>query len=287
MPLIITSLKGGLGNQLFQYACGQALARRWAVPLKLDISAYADGASRIYALEPYNLPVDLLDTRRALQLLQTPGALGCIGAWLTGQRAPRTISEAHFHYDPRPSEVPPPLLLDGYWQSERYFLNTRPVLSTELTIVLTGANATLSKEMRERNSVAVHVRRGDYLSNSSANLFHGVCEPEYYRRAAHAIEQQVGPVHYYLFSDDIEWAAQNLDFLRPAIVVNLNSPTEAHLDLELMRRCKHHIIANSTFSWWGAWLSDTTNKIVIAPSRWFLDASIDTRDLVPASWQRI
>lgn len=286
MSTIVSRLQGGLGNQLFQYAFGRELAIRWNVPLLLDIRGYTIGASRDYALGPYNLSAGLVSTR-PMQLFQKTGILGRVWDRFAGRKAPRRVNEAYFQYDSGTLIAQPPLILDGYWQSERYFLSIRPELLKQLTVGLTGENATLAHEIQEKNSVAVHVRRGDYLSNPAASTFHGVCDPEYYRRAANEIEQQVAPAHYYFFGDDPEWAKENLDFLRPATIVNLNSSKEAHLDLELMRRCKHHIIANSTFSWWGAWLSDAENKIVISPSCWFLDETIDTRDLIPASWIRL
>jgi hypothetical protein len=241
---------------------------------------------RRYSLEPYALEAEVLSAEEVCKVMNTRG-LGSKLLQILGRQNPRKYQEQNFHFDAVLLEQKPPLYLDGYWQSERYFLQIRTELQAELTIDLSGANASLASAISQENAVAVHVRRGDYLSSMAASKFHGTCPSTYYRQAAEVIEQKVGPVHYYLFGDDPEWTKDNLFFLQPATIVTHNSAAEAHLDLELMRRCNHHIIANSTLSWWGAWLSDAESKTVIAPSRWFLDTSVDTRDLIPASWHRL
>lgn len=284
--VIIARLNGGLGNQLFQYACGRALADHWNVPLKLDTSAYFAGGARSYALGPYALKAEVLNASAVHRLMEPR----CLGRWmdrLAGRIRPCCYQEPSFHFDHTLVDLEPPLLLDGYWQSERYFRPLRFQLQSELSLSLEGPNATMAAAIATTNSVAVHVRRGDYLSNPAASVCHGTCPPDYYRHAAEIIEHSAGPVHYYLFGDDPAWARKALDFLSPATIVDINAPQGAHFDLELMRRCRHHIIANSTLSWWGAWLADAGDKIVITPKRWFLDSAKDTRDLIPSSWHRI
>ena len=150
-----------------------------------------------------------------------------------------------------------------------------------------GLNAELASEIQATVSVGVHIRRGDYVANPIANQFHGVCSLEYYLAAIAKLKEEIGAPRFFVFSDDIGWARQNLRLPDPTTFVDHNGEAHDYEDLRLMSLCKHHIIANSSFSWWGAWLSNNPDKIVIAPERWFRDPSMDPRDLVPEGWHRL
>ena len=137
------------------------------------------------------------------------------------------------------------------------------------------------------NAVSVHVRRGDYISNPKTNLLNGECTIEYYERAAKFIEARFDSPHYFIFSDDPDWAVDNIHLNGQTTVVRHNKPEQAHEDLYLMKHCKHHIIANSSFSWWGAWLCENKNKIVVTPKKWVQQKDIDTSDVIPEQWIKL
>ena len=135
-----------------------------------------------------------------------------------------------------------------------------------------------------RTPVSVHVRRGDYVTNPHAARYHGMPGVDYYERALSEISAAEPDAHFFVFSDDPSWVRDNLTFGQRLTVVDPGRDAE---DLILLSRCHHHIVSNSSFSWWGAWLSTATGKHVIAPARWYADASADSSDLVPASWTRL
>ena len=134
------------------------------------------------------------------------------------------------------------------------------------------------------NSISLHVRRADYVTNPQANQFHGVSSMEYYNKAIHKIKSIISEPHFFIFSDDITWAKQNMIIDCPTTFVSHNGPDKNYDDLRLMSFCKHHIIANSSFSWWGAWLAMNKNKVVIAPTRWFNSPDRNTKDVIPENW---
>ena len=286
--MVIVRLIGGLGNQMFQYALGRALALRHGVPVKLDIGGFEQYKvhgyclNRLRIVEQYARP----DEVRAIKL---PGALPRILNRLFGLAPNGWVREAAFHFDPTVMVLRPPLYLEGYWQSEKYFAAVRDVIRGEFTIrdSLNSQNRAVEERISNCNSVALHVRRGDYVSNPRTNAVHGVCGVEYYQRAAQLIGERIPRPEFFIFSDDPEWAKANLRLSFPSTVVNLNDASRSHWDLHLMSRCRHQIIANSSFSWWAAWLNGEASKIVIAPRRWFKQSDANTADLIPAGWLRV
>jgi hypothetical protein len=177
-----------------------------------------------------------------------------------------------------------PLYMMGYWQSERYFLEQQKSIREDFRFrqAFAGFNAALAAEMSSSPSVSVHLRRGDYLSDQIMD----VCSLDYYRAAAKYIEESIGRPTYYVFSDDTDWVRSHVDFLPGATFIDHNKGLDSHKDMQLMSRCKHHIIANSSFSWWGAWLNPSPHKIVVAPSTWFRHGRDDS-DHVPSQWIRL
>ena len=197
--------------------------------------------------------------------------------------------ERHFHFDPEVASLPDGVCLEGYWQSERYFAQVADRVRHDLTLEKppAGRDAELLAEIAAGNAVSLHVRRGDYVTDPAASATHGVCPLDYYRRAIAFIAERVADPVFFLFSDDPEWTRANLDLGGAATLVDHNGPDRGHEDLRLMSHCDHHIIANSSFSWWGAWLDPRPQKMVVAPRQWFRDASKDTSDLIPESWVQL
>ena len=289
--MIVTQLLGGLGNQLFQYAMGRALALRHGVELRLDTSHFGDYRLRNYVLGRFDIHAAELsvDERVALGLAAKHSTrFGTMIRRLIGRPSMPVVRERGFEFDPSAANAAAHCYLQGYWQSPKYFKFVDSVIRKDLRVStdLCGRNADLAEQIGARLAVSVHVRRGDYAANPQTNQYHGTCPPDYYRTAEELLRSRVGAFQLFLFSDDPAWARANLRFSSPVVVVDHNGPEDGHEDLRLMTMCRHHIIANSTFSWWGAWLCGHAEKIVVAPRNWFREARHSTADLIPEDWIR-
>ncbi|WP_114639650.1 alpha-1,2-fucosyltransferase [Polynucleobacter necessarius] len=285
--MIITKINGGLGNQFFQYAAGRALAHHHKTELVLDLSDLhkipLGNTRRIFELDKYPIVARVASAQEELQFRFYHGRVLRRLPFL-----PRPWfykRELHFQYDPQFFDVPNNVYLDGYWQSYLYFDKIGDLIRTELKPLIRPGeiNQELMDAMRSQNSVALHIRRGDYLTNPKAAVHHGVCSLDYYQKAIERILLQVSNPHFYIFSDDIDWAGANLTISAPVHLVGHNVGDQSFQDLRLISNCKHQIIANSSFSWWGAWLNPNPQKIVIGPKNWFL-VKKDTRTLFPPAW---
>lgn len=287
--MIVTRLDGGLGNQMFQYAAGLRLAVARKTELKLDLTPLGHSPNRDFALRAFRIravpamPRDVLRLRRR----RTPGDL-----WrkLRGQPARRHVVEAHFQFDPRVLELGDDIYLEGYWQSERYFADAADEVRHDLTLhhPPTGENRAIAEEIAgDVAPVSVHLRRGDYVTSPSASRIHGTCDPYYYHRALETIRRIATAGTVFVFSDDPTWAAENFRIDAPQRFVGHNGPETGWEDLRLMSLCHHHVIANSTFSWWGAWLCRRPDRVVVAPERWFRDSTDRDDDLIPGGWIRV
>ena len=302
-PSVVTCLFGGLGNQMFQYAAGRSLAMRTGSRLVLDASSFAlANVRRPYALEGYALAAE---TRfdgyrypprqsavqfpapkrpawieRAMQL--TRATFGSIGRVPDDDRF-TLFTERNFDYDQRFRDCGPQTYLVGYWQSERYFADIADLVRRELTYLPApdAANARWLARMRGANSVCVHVRRGDYLLPAHFQ-HHGLCSADYYRRAIALVRERVTSPQFFIFSDDWPWCRDHLAD-DDMVVVDANKPDAGQDELRLMAACRHHVIANSSLSWWGAWLATSDGQLVVAPTPWFTHRP-ETPDLLPAGW---
>jgi hypothetical protein len=294
--MIITELNGGLGNQMFQYAAGRALAAKLGVPLKLDISYCQMSTLRDYELDHFAIPSQIA-TKEEISHFRFPGRSLAISMaikmpleFVKPYYKRRIFREQHFHYDPFIQMCGDDTYLEGYWQSEKYFKAIEQLIRSEFVPVTEpdSLNKKLIDQIRTCDSVSLHVRRGDYVSNPTTNAYHVTCScGDYYPKAIQIIEEHVKNPHFFIFSDDPAWVRKNMDTGHPTTIVDLNGPDQDYEDMRLMCLCHHHIIANSSFSWWGAWLSITPQKIVIAPEKWFNRSDINTQDLIPESWIRI
>jgi hypothetical protein len=300
--VITVSLIGGLGNQMFQYAAGKALAERHGVPLALDISGF-----RNYALRPFLL--DRLLVPEAIASVQAEPAerreesftrakwKARIDRLLGKARLPKLASspneyrEPHFHYDPAFEMLGPKVSLFGYFQSERYFNSIAESLRDWLSPrepLGEAAAVALKRIETSRLPVSVHVRRGDYLKPGTHEV-HGILGETFYRQAFDRLEGMIGrDAEIFIFSDDPAAAEQVLGFIPGSRLNHVRGdPERPWEDMALMARCRHHVIANSSFSWWGAWLDPSPDKIVVAPRAWFAATELNKRntgDLYPAGW---
>lgn len=295
--MVVVRLLGGLGNQMFQYAAGQAVALRHQAPLLLDLTGFEQYDLRRFELHEFAISARPARDEELVPFRSTPPTRKSSLSLRILDRfrlfKPSSIlREATFTYDSRIEKVTLPVCLDGYWQSEKYFSDIAPVIRREFTLKseVDIANLGVQRQIQAagNRSVSLHVRRGDYVSNPHTSQYHGVCTLEYYRLAVERIARQVLHPHFFVFSDDHEWVRENLHFPDYTMTqVQVNDPDHGIFDLTLMKSCAHQIIANSSFSWWGAWLNPSNEKIVIAPAQWFARAGNDTRDLLPASWIRL
>lgn len=287
---VIARIEGGLGNQLFQYAAARSLADRLGCDLALDLRGLAENGDRPYQLDLYKTRCTIADD----------SLLNVLPSWRSSRRGRMRSRIAHclpglyaypvfwpkdFSYDPRFERIRRPIYMVGYWQTERYFARNRSRLLQDIQLCspIDADHPTLDR-IRTTNSVALHIRRGDYVSNPAAANYHGICDMAYYTEALADLVTREPEVELFVFSDEPDWARTNLGLSVPMYIVDSHAPDQGHLDLELMRHCRHHIIANSSFSWWGAWLCESSGQRVYAPKQWFRDVGIDTSDLIPANW---
>jgi Glycosyl transferase family 11. len=292
--MIITKIHGGLGNQLFQYAVGRQLAENQRSDLKLDLSHYKNpskGTSpRTFKLDVFRIKANIVSPGDEDNVLGFPylrplkrrlKKMGLdVFRW-------NYLRETTFGFHPQILSFQKQAVLDGYWQSERYFPTIRSLLLDELVLkdkFVSNRFLSLKQEISAVESVAVHIRRGDYVHKKNVNQEFGVCSLEYYKKAIQLIKTSKQKPVFYIFSDDLAWCRENLP---DADSLHFVSGFKDYQDLMLISSCCHQIVANSSFSWWGAWLNPNSHKIVIAPKTWFASPELDTTDIVPETWLRL
>ncbi|MFN4003720.1 MAG: alpha-1,2-fucosyltransferase [Hylemonella sp.] len=287
---VIARIEGGLGNQLFQYAAARSLADRLGCDLALDLRGLAQNGDRPFQLDLYRIRATVADAQLLSGLPDWRSSRWGRMRSALAQKVPILYDypvfwSKSFAFDTRFERIKRPVFLVGYWQSERYFDWNRLRILRDIQLVtpMSPENPTL-QAILGRRSVALHIRRGDYVTNPAASRFHGLCDINYYYEAVRALHQRFSDIEVFVFSDEPAWAKAHLSLDVPTYYVESNP---GHIDLELMRHCQHHVIANSSFSWWGAWLSESAGQVVYAPRRWFADSTVDTSDVVPGRWMRL
>lgn len=287
---VIVRIEGGLGNQLFQYAAARSLADRLGCDLALDLRGLAQIGERPFQLELYRTRATVADAQLLADLPEWRSSRwGRIRSGLA-QSVPALYDypvfwPRSFAFDPRFERIRRPVYLVGYWQSEKYFAWNRVRLLKDIQLITPESPTTpMLKEICSSRSVGLHIRRGDYVTNAAAAQFHGLCDMAYYQASVQALQQQFADIQVFVFSDEPAWARAHLRLGVPTHYVVSNP---GHIDLELMRHCRHHVVANSSFSWWGAWLCESAGQVVHAPRCWFADPATDTSDVVPARWLQL
>lgn len=288
--MIVVQLTGGLGNQMFQYAAGRRLALSQDLPLKIDTAALAREPDRAFGLGAFQLEV-LHATSREIRSLRPDRGLRRFMRRITRTpiRNGAVVTEKHFHFDRSLLDHRGEAYLTGYWQSEKYFADIADTIRGDFALreEPSARFEQLREEIAGVCAVALHVRRGDYVHHPQIRKSHGALPLAYYREAVDTLSRGVDSPHFFVFSDEPEWTAAHLQLDAPHTHVT-GAPADApHEDLHLMAHCAHHILSNSTFGWWGAWLRPTPGQVVIAPRRWFARPGFDTGDLIPERWRRI
>jgi hypothetical protein len=277
--MVIVRLMGGLGNQMFQYAAARANSLRTGAELKVDLTWFQDEGARVtprreYALEPFGLS----------PVIASPAELRRTLRRRIVRRRPRILVDVELRFDPRVLTADDVRLI-GYWQSERYFADRAAEIRRDFELPTPAGD--LARAIARGESVSLHVRRGDYATDPKVETELGVLPAEYYEQAVARMSEALAEPEFFVFSNDPDWCAANLRIDAPHTFVRPEQGARAHDDLRLMSLCRHHVVANSSFSWWGAWLGETPSTMVIAPRRWFLTSRFDTADLVPERWLRI
>jgi len=302
--MIIVRLIGGLGNQMFQYATARRLAEKHSTIVKLDVSEFETYKLHRYSLHCFHISENLATRNEVKHILGSASLFlmadsnsklrssirkGFKKLSLDKVWSNRILVEKSVEFNSQILNAPNNILLDGYWQSEKYFLDIKDILYREFYIKYRQAdeNQRLANSIQSTNSVSLHVRRGDYVKDIKANQVHGTCTEEYYSKSIAYISNYINDLHFFVFSDEPNWARNNLKIGHPFTIVDCNDASRNYEDLRLMSMCKHNITANSSFSWWGAWLNSNPGKIVCAPKSWFSTPAYSCTDLVPQSWVRL
>ncbi|WP_164660829.1 alpha-1,2-fucosyltransferase [Tropicibacter sp. Alg240-R139] len=279
--MIITRLHGRLGNQMFQYAAAAGLAARVGTQVALDArGAIARGEGVLTRV--FDLP--LVEPKPQPPLKSD--SLLRYGLWRAFGNSPKFRREQGLGYNPQFEDWADSTYLHGYWQSERYFSLIADHIRRAFTFPAFSntQNAEMAARIGETQAISLHVRRGDYVSLNA----HVLCDQSYYEAAlARVLESVEGTPTVFVFSDDPQWAKDNLPLPVEKVVVDFNGPDTDFEDMRLMSLSQHNIIGNSSFSWWGAWLNQTPGKQVAGPSKWFGDPNLSNPDILPSGWHRI
>ncbi|HEX9650252.1 MAG TPA: alpha-1,2-fucosyltransferase [Cyclobacteriaceae bacterium] len=295
--MIIQRLRGGLGNQLFQYAAGKALAEIHDTSYKLDLYYYKKHPYRTFDLENFNIPIEIATRKEVHSFTGQNPVARFLNKYENYFHCPKVFVQPHYHYYNHFLKLPNNLYLSGYWQSEKYFIRIRDKVLNWFTLKhpLDKRNTDLIEKMKTNQSISVHVRLGDY-THKNYNEFFGEMDSSYFSKAIQIMLDKVKDPAFYIFSEDLQWCKERLNLPETSVFISHNKGRESYKDLILMSACKNNIIANSTFSWWGAWLNPNKDKVVIAPAKWFQQdymtkrtPSFPTRlyinsDLYPDDW---
>lgn len=299
--MIVSRIDGGLGNQLFQYAYGFFLARKHRCGFWLDSRTFDCQPTHGYLLDQFRIEAaeadeEILDRLpRRYRPRKSPD--GKLEGWkwllsLFSQGKLRRHKEAPFGFHPRHLNVSGMRYLVGYWQSEQFFPGLRDELLAQFSLrnPLNIASQQVLAQIQTSNSLAVHVRRGDYVTNPAAAKIYFQLGPEYYRWAINdwALRQTDAErkPEIFVFSNDFTWCREHLVFPWKTSFVDHNQANAAHEDLVLMSAAQCCVISNSTFSWWAAWLNQRNGHAVYAPDNWFQPGGLDGSNIVPHDWRR-
>jgi len=292
--MIVVNLMGGLGNQMFQYALGRKLSLLHKTELFVDCT-FLNTHNPLHIKRDYELDIfktsPQIATEKELKKfnsIQQHPITRRIYNSLPGLFSNHLVTEKTHAFEPAILSTPDNSWVNGFWQSEKYFSDIASTIRSdfEFKTPLTGLNKTLAEQISSCQSLAIHIRRGDYIKPEILS-YHGICPENYYYDAVEIIKKKAPVQELFIFSDDITWVNEHLKFNLPCTTISHNTGKNSFEDMRLMSLCKHNIIANSSFSWWGAWLNSNVDKIVVAPNNWIADKNTDTKDVIPENWIRL
>ena len=291
--MIIVKLQGGLGNQLFQWAFGLSRSIKSDVPLKFDVSSYKNDQLRKLEIQSIISDVKIASEHDISQVKGEKNLVSILLRKIKTGLLPyykrRIICEPNFTFDENISKGNfTDNYFDGYWPNEKYFSSNRELILNKINFGLNKSKefstykALISKK---EYSVSIHVRRGDFVNNPVTLEVHGICDIEYYQRSVKLMENEFDSCHFFVFSNGMDWCKANFKFIKNVTFVD--QTTSVFEDLELMSLAKGQIIANSSLSWWSAWLNNNPYKKIIAPVKWLKKHKFDSDQIVPTDWIRL
>ena len=288
--MIIVQLKGGLGNQMFQYAFGRSLSLRNNTSLFLDVSELnkktTEHTMREYELNNFNIQATISTTLFTSYTRSVYKLIAVMVNIFLKKKIVQRVKEKQFHYCPKQALISDNSILIGYWNSPKYFDGFSDILRKDFSFNFIPNDKTkdLVEKIKSENAVSLHIRRGDYVTNLNANAYHGICDKAYYDKAIDTVLEKNKNAVFFIFTDDPIWVSQNFNVAAKSVIASSSDNLDGLQDMYLMTQCKHAIIANSTYSWWAAWLMSNPDKMVIAPLKWHNNISINITDLFPDTW---
>ena len=285
--MIYVRIRGGLGNQLFQYSAARSLADRLNVNLGLDTREYNAGSPFEMGLKHFNIRAEF--NPKGLIKHRKNGFSKYILDIALGNHK-NVYKETNLSFNNLFHSLPNKTYLKGYWQSEKYFENNQKNIFKDLQLIAPQSKKNIKtlENISKTNSVSLHIRRGDYVTNSAYNMKHGTCSLDYYKKSVDYLSKYLNKnFTIFAFSDDPEWVFKNLKLPMDIQFIEHNSSKKNYEDLRLMSQCNHNIIANSSFSWWGAWLNKSPKRTIISPKEWYIDKNIKNMDIIPNNWIKI
>lgn len=273
------SIVGGLGNQLFQYATAYSISKKLNYKLVIDVSSYEKYDIHPLRLDNLSCEAEFFYKKNIFEKIIYSPRLNKINPFI--------YTENCLSYNKAVFNVRDNTRLYGFFQSEKYFKCYRDDLLKQFkpdSDTLRKYDK-LIKSIKRDSSLSIHIRRGDYVTNSSALKVHGLCNHDYFNSAVSYINGIKNIKYIYIFSDDIVWCKENISFDGEIKFMEEKNPPE--IDMYLMSLCENNIISNSTFSWWGAWLNKNSNKVVIAPKDWFKTSNLNSIDIIPNDWIKL
>ena len=284
--MVIIKLMGGLGNQMFQFALYKALLAQ-GKEVKLDRAKFTHIDEKRKCFLDYGcfeLKYELCTKAEARNYVLGTGMAARVLMRLLGDKRTHFYEKNEYEYDPNAMQLTKGYL-DGFWQTWKYFKDIEPEIKRTYQFIddLTGRDKLFEEQISGTNSVAIHVRRGDYAKHQ--DIYGNICTEDYYQRAIELINEMVNMPVFYFFSNDMEWTKKVFGEKRNYIYVEGNSEERGYVDMQLMTECRHQIIANSSFSWWAAYLNDNPDKKVICPDKWV--NTKETSDVYCEGWIKI
>jgi hypothetical protein len=290
--MIIIKLQGGLGNQMFQYAFATIVAKKNNTVVYLDKNFFSLIEKRA-GFTPRSFELDIFNNK---YFEATQSQVTSFFSLSFLEKIKRKLkfnyhkiyNETIFGFNQSALNIKAPVYLNGYFQSSKYFIGYERLIK-DLFLFPINELDTLNKELllkiKKANTISVHIRRGDYIEDKVTHQFHGCCSLEYYLKAITLLMDRYKNFTLVFFSDDSNWVKEQFEnFPYPKLFIDNNSAENSWVDMLLMSSCKHNIIANSSFSWWAAWLNENLDKTVVAPKKWFETKDLDTKTLLPKEW---
>ncbi len=293
--MLILKLQGGLGNQMFQYAFASILAKKNGATIKIDKSFF-DLTEKTQGHTPRDFELDIFNesflqaSPSDIRLFHKLSTINKVKREL-GLNFPKVYLEPSLSFHPKCLSIKTPVYIKGYFQSYKYLLGQENFIKKLFSFPIDTfdpVNKKILDDIMNRTTISIHVRRGDYVNDKQTQQFHGNCGSDYYLDAIALLGLKNKDFTLVFFSDDSDWVKKQFkDLPYPKIVVDHNVGDDNWKDMALMSLCSHNIIANSSFSWWAAWLNENLEKTVVAPKKWFASPEININDLIPSQWIRL